>query len=83
MKICKLKETIINDLDVFVTIDIESQEQLNLINMFHTRKEMLEQTNDIIITKNEFTKEDGNGIVRAVLEDGKIIELVLTTMYMV
>ena len=83
MKICKLKETIINDLDVFVTIDIESQEQLNLINMFHTRKEMLEQTNDVIITKNEFTKEDGNGIVRAVLEDGKIIELVLTTMYMV
>lgn len=83
MKICKLKETIINDLDVFVTIDIESQEQLNLISMFHTRKEMLEQTNDVIITKNEFTKEDGNGIVRAVLEDGKIIELVLTTMYMV
>lgn len=83
MTICKLKETIINDLDVFVTIDIESQEQLNLISMFHTRKEMLEQTNDVMITKNEFTKEDGNGIVRAVLEDGKIIELVLTTMYMV
>ena len=50
---------------------------------YETRKEMLEQTNDVIITKNEFTKEDGNGIVRAVLEDGKIIELVLTTMYMV
>jgi hypothetical protein len=83
MKICKLKETIINDLDVFVTIDIESHEQLNVISMFHARKEMLEQTNGIIITKNEFTKEDGNGIVRAVLEDGKIIELVLITMYMV
>ena len=83
MTICKLKETIINDLDVFVTIDIESREQLNLISMFHARKEMLEQSNDVIITKNEFTKEDGNGIVRAVLEDGKIIELVLTTMYMV
>lgn len=83
MKICKLKETIINDLDVFVTIDIESHDQLNVISMFHARKEMLEQTNDIIITKNEFTKEDGNGIVRAVLEDGKIIELVLITMYMV
>lgn len=83
MKICKLKETIINDLDTFVIIDIESQEQLNIFSMFHARKEMLEQTNDVIITKNEFTKEDGNGIVRAVLEDGKIIELVLTTMYLV
>ena len=83
MTICKLKETVINDLDVFVIIDIESQEQLNIISMFHARREMLEQTNDVIITKNEFRKEDGNGIVRAVLEDGKIIELVLTTMYMV
>lgn len=83
MTICKLKETVINDLDVFVIIDIESQEQLNVISMFHARREMLEQTNDVIITKNEFRKEDGNGIVRAVLEDGKIIELVLTTMYMV
>lgn len=83
MTVCKLKETLINDLDVFVIIDIESQEQLNVISMFHARREMLEQTNDVIITKNEFRKEDGNGIVRAVLEDGKIIELVLTTLYMV
>ena len=41
MKYYTLVETIINDTDVYNTIDIQSKEQLDIISMFQARKDML------------------------------------------
>ena len=83
MKYYTLVETIINDTDVYNTIDIQSREQLDIISMFQARKDMLLKTKDVNVIVDTISDNYDWGFVRVVLSDGKQIELKLSMTQLV
>lgn len=78
MKYYTLTETVINDTETMTLLKMDSQDKCDLVNTFQLRRQMLLNSTDVRVIKDNFDES----FISVMTDDGNIINLSIieTTM---